>query len=144
MLASSYRDGCRFLDLAPLSDPTLLPSALAVLLGVAAQSGNLVPSLVAFLQDKQILIVFDSCEHIIEATAIFAEQLLRGASGVHVLATSREPLARRAKWSGGCRRSKFPRSLVLSQVLSQPLRLSIILRLSYSSSARRPESTASL
>jgi predicted ATPase len=39
-----------------------------------------------------MLIVLDSCEHIIEATAVFAEQLLRGALGVHVLATSREPL----------------------------------------------------
>ena len=39
-----------------------------------------------------MLIVLDSCEYIIEATAVFAEQLLRGALGVHVLATSREPL----------------------------------------------------
>lgn len=91
-LTSSYRDGCRFLDLAPLSDPRLVPSALAVLFGIGAHSDNPIPSLVAFLQGKEILIVLDSCEHIIDGTAIFAEQLLRGASGVHVLATSREPL----------------------------------------------------
>jgi predicted ATPase len=91
-LTSSYRDGCRFLDLAPLSDPALVPSALAVLLGVGANSDDPVPGLLAFLRDKQMLIVLDSCEHIVEATAVFAEQLLRGAAGVHVLATSREPL----------------------------------------------------
>ncbi len=91
-VTSSYRDGCRFLDLAPLSDPKLAPSALAVLLGVGAHSVNVIPSLVAYLQDKEILIVLDSCEHIVAATAVFAEQLLSGASGVHILATSREPL----------------------------------------------------
>ena len=91
-LTSSYRNGCRFLDLAPLSDPRLVPSAVAVLLGVGANSDNPIPSLVAFLQDKQMLIVLDSCEHLIEATAVFAEQLLRGALGVHILASSREPL----------------------------------------------------
>jgi predicted ATPase/DNA-binding winged helix-turn-helix (wHTH) protein len=91
-VTSSYRDGCRFLDLAPLTDPTLLPSALSVLLGVGANSEDPVPTLVAFLQDKQMLIVLDSCEHIIEAAAVFSEQLLRGAAGVHVLATTREPL----------------------------------------------------
>ncbi len=91
-LTNSYRDGCRFLDLAPLSDPRLVPSALAVLLGVGAHSHDLIPNLLAVLQDKQMLIVLDSCEHIIDATAVFAEQLLRGAAGVHILATSREPL----------------------------------------------------
>lgn len=91
-LTSVYRDGCWFLDLAPMSDPKLIASALAVLLGVAANSGDPIPSLVAFLQNKRTLIVVDSCEHIIEAAAVFSEQLLRGASGVHVLATTREPL----------------------------------------------------
>lgn len=89
---SSYRDGCRFLDLAPISDPQLVPSALAVLLGVAAPCENLIPSLVGFLQDKNLLIVLDSCEHIVDATAAFAEHLLKGAPDVHILATSREPL----------------------------------------------------
>lgn len=91
-LTPSYPDGCRFLDLAPLSDHRLVPSALAVLLGIGVQSDNLIPNLLVYLQGKQILIVLDSCEHIIDATAVFAEQLLSGASGVHVLATSREPL----------------------------------------------------
>ena len=50
---------------------TLVPSALAVLLGVGANSDDPVPGLVAFLKDKQTLIVLDSCEHMIEATAVF-------------------------------------------------------------------------
>lgn len=74
-LAPSYRVGCRFLDLAPLSDHRLVPSALAVLLGIGAHSDNLIPNLLAYLQGKQILIVLDSGEHIIDAAAVFAEQL---------------------------------------------------------------------
>ncbi len=91
-LNGSYRDGCRFLDLAPLSDARLVPSALAVLLGVAANHHDLIPSLITALEHKQMLIVLDSCEHIIDAASSFAEQLLTGAAGVHILATSREPL----------------------------------------------------
>jgi predicted ATPase len=48
--------------------------------------------LVNFLKHKQMLLVLDSCEHVIEAAAALAEEVLRGAPGVHILATSREPL----------------------------------------------------
>jgi predicted ATPase len=48
--------------------------------------------LIAYLQDKQVLLVLDSCEHVIEAAAALAEQILDGAAAVRILATSREPL----------------------------------------------------
>jgi predicted ATPase len=90
--AGSYRDGVRFIDLAPLSDPLLVPTSLAFVLGLAIRSDSPIPGLVAFLRDKEMLLVLDSCEHVIDAAASLAEQLLRGAPGVRILATSREPM----------------------------------------------------
>jgi predicted ATPase len=89
---SSYKDGRTFADLSPLTDPLLLPSSLASLLGIAISSDNPIPHLLNFLTDKQVLIVFDSCEQILEAVAALAEELLKGAPGLHILTTSREPL----------------------------------------------------
>ena len=90
--AKSYKDGRIFADLAPLGDPLLLPSSLASLLGVAVHSETSIPYLLDFLADKQVLMVLDSCEHLLEAAAGLVEELLKGARGLHILATSREPL----------------------------------------------------
>ena len=91
-LLASYQDGAQFVDLAPLKDPRLVPSALASVLGVAVRSENPYPALISFLRDRQILILLDNCEHVLLAAAGLAEELLKGVPGVHVLATSREPL----------------------------------------------------
>jgi predicted ATPase/DNA-binding winged helix-turn-helix (wHTH) protein len=91
-LTSSYEDGVRFVDLAPVGHPQLVPAALAAVLGVAIRSDDPIPGVIAFLADKEMLVVLDNCEHVIEAAASLAEELLRGAAGVHLLATSREPL----------------------------------------------------
>lgn len=91
-LMPSYKDGVRFIDLAPLSDPQLVPSALASVLGVAIRSESPYPALISFLRDKHMLLLLDNCEHVVEAAAALAEEILRGAPRVHILATSREPL----------------------------------------------------
>jgi predicted ATPase len=91
-LIASYKDGGRFVDLAPLNDSQLVPSALASVLGVPIRSENPYPALTSFLKDKQILLLFDNCEHVLLAAAELAESLLKGAPAVHILATSREPL----------------------------------------------------
>jgi predicted ATPase/DNA-binding winged helix-turn-helix (wHTH) protein len=91
-LGTFYRDGVRFVDLAPVSDPRLVPSALASVLGLAIRSDNPVPGLIAFLKDKHMLLVLDSCEHLVEPVATLAEELFNRAAGVSVLVTSREPL----------------------------------------------------
>jgi predicted ATPase/DNA-binding winged helix-turn-helix (wHTH) protein len=91
-LLAAYKDGVWLIDLAPLADPRLVPSALAAVLGLAVRSENPLPSLTASLSDKNMLLVLDNCEHMIEAAAALAVGILRGASGVHILATSREPL----------------------------------------------------
>jgi predicted ATPase/DNA-binding winged helix-turn-helix (wHTH) protein len=91
-LLDSFQDGVRFVDLAPLSDPLLVPSTLAAQLGVVVRSDNPLPTLIAFLREKRLLVVLDSCEHLIEAAASVAEAIFNGTKGTHILATSREIL----------------------------------------------------
>ena len=91
-LSASYRDGVWFVDFSRLSSPQLVPSAIATLLGLAVPSGDATPAVVAHLRDKNMLLVLDNCEHVIETAAAAAEQISSGAPGVHILATSREPL----------------------------------------------------
>lgn len=91
-LAPAYRDGVRFLDLAPIADPQLVISTLASLLGLAGRLSIPSSGLTAYLRDKQMLLLFDNCDHVIETAAITAEEIYRHAPHVHILATSREPL----------------------------------------------------
>ena len=91
-LTSTFAYGSHFIDLAPLSDASLIPSALASGLGIEAGSSNLIPELVAFLRDKHVLLVFDGCELVIDGAAPLAAAVLEAAPNVHILATSREPL----------------------------------------------------
>jgi predicted ATPase/DNA-binding winged helix-turn-helix (wHTH) protein len=91
-LMASYQDGVWFVDLAPVSDPSLVASALASVLGVGIRSENPYPALTSFLRDRRILLVLDTCEHVLEASAKLTEELLKAAPGVHILTTSRERL----------------------------------------------------
>lgn len=91
-LAAGYPDGIAFLDLAPLTDPALVAGRLATLLGVAVRSGDPLPSVLAFLAPRQMLLVLDTCEHVVDAVAQIAEAIFAAAPQVHILATSREPL----------------------------------------------------
>jgi predicted ATPase len=75
-----------------------VPSSLASALGLGVLSRDAVPSLIAFLKNTQMLIVFDNCEHVVEAAAALAERLVREAPGLHLLATSREPLRSEGEW----------------------------------------------
>ena len=91
-IGERFRDGVRFLDFAPLGDAGLVESALASRLGVSVRSDRAMSSVIAFLQDKDILIVLDGCEHLIEAAAILAEEVLLSTRRTAILATSRESL----------------------------------------------------
>jgi predicted ATPase/DNA-binding winged helix-turn-helix (wHTH) protein len=88
----SYEHGVWLVDLAPLGDPRLVPSAVATVLGLEIRTENPLHGLVAKLRDRRMLLVFDNCEHVIEAAADLTAAILSGALGVNVLATSREPL----------------------------------------------------
>jgi predicted ATPase/DNA-binding winged helix-turn-helix (wHTH) protein len=91
-LTPSYRDGVRFVDLAPVANPLAVPSAVSSALGVTSLSKDTVPNLIAFLRERHMLLVLDNCEHVIRAAASLAEEILRAAPQVNILATSREQL----------------------------------------------------
>jgi predicted ATPase/DNA-binding winged helix-turn-helix (wHTH) protein len=91
-LIGIYEQGVWLVDLAPITDPSLLPSALATVLGVEIGSVAPFDALTAALADRRALIVFDNCEHIIGPAAALATLILRAAPSVHILVTSREPL----------------------------------------------------
>jgi predicted ATPase/DNA-binding winged helix-turn-helix (wHTH) protein len=82
---------CHF-DLGPLNDPRLVPVVVASTLGLHVQSNDPTPGLIGFLRDKRMLLIFDSCEHVIEAAAALAERIYQEAPRVHILVTSRESL----------------------------------------------------
>ena len=91
-LVEAFEGRVRFVDLGSTADAKLVPSAVASAVGFVAHAADVVPTLIAFLQDKRLLIVLDSCEHVISAAAALAERIFTGAPGVHILCTSREAL----------------------------------------------------
>jgi len=90
-VTTNYEHGVWLVDLAPLGDPRLVPSAVATVLGLEMHTDDPLAALVAALRDNRMLLL-DNCEHVIEAVASLAAALLGGARGVSILATSREPL----------------------------------------------------
>lgn len=92
-LRGTFTDGVWCIELAPLSDPGLVPYAVAKGLGVSEEIGRpLMPTLLDGLRHKRLLLILDNCEHLIVACADFAQAVRQASSQVHVLATSREPL----------------------------------------------------
>ncbi|MBK6851725.1 MAG: adenylate/guanylate cyclase domain-containing protein [Burkholderiales bacterium] len=88
-----YPDGVWFVELAPLADPQLVPQAVASVLGVKEDAGRpITEALTRFVQDRRLLITFDNCEHVVQACADLANQLLRASPSVKLLASSREAL----------------------------------------------------
>jgi predicted ATPase/DNA-binding winged helix-turn-helix (wHTH) protein len=91
-LVDAFKDSVLFVDLGMLSDPKLAATSVASMLGVSVQSDNVTPSLIAFLKSKRILLILDTCEHLVEAVAELTAGIMEAAPQVHVLATSREAL----------------------------------------------------
>jgi predicted ATPase/DNA-binding SARP family transcriptional activator len=92
-LVGSFEEGIWLAELASLSDPELVAQTVASILGVRDQPGHpLAKTLSDYLQPRQLLLILDNCEHLIEACAELAGTLLRTCPDLKVLATSREPL----------------------------------------------------
>ncbi|VVP82741.1 hypothetical protein PS934_00873 [Pseudomonas fluorescens] len=87
-----YRDGIRLLDLAPINCPLMIDGHLATLLELALHDDAPLSGLADCLRDRQMLLVIDNCEHLVDAIAQLCENILRSAPHVHILATSRESL----------------------------------------------------
>lgn len=82
----------RFLDLGPLKEAALVASTVASALGLVVHHADPTESIISFLRDRRLLLVLDSCEHVIEVVARLAESIHQQAPGVSILATSRESL----------------------------------------------------
>ena len=91
-MISDYEHGVWLVDLAPLGDPRLVPSTVATVLGLEVHTENPLPGLIATLRDRQMLLLLDNCEHVIDAAASLAAAVLTGLPRVNILATGREPL----------------------------------------------------
>src|SRR5947207_15088755 len=98
-LLPHFTDGVWLAEFSPLNDPGLVPATVAAALGLEPGGGEISVQRVAqMLTGRQLLLVLDTCEHVIEATAALAEAVLRAGSTVHILATSREPLQVEGEW----------------------------------------------
>jgi len=92
-VVSAYRDGAWLVDLAPVVDSKLVPSAVAHALGAREVVGKpLVETLCSEVVGRELLLIFDNCEHLRETCAHLASALLGSAAELTILATSREPL----------------------------------------------------
>lgn len=89
-----YPGGVWYVELAHLQDPAMVPQAVAKTIGMREQEGRSVLEVLAdYLENKEILLLLDNCEHLIDGCARLADWTLRSAPEVKLLATSRQYLA---------------------------------------------------
>jgi non-specific serine/threonine protein kinase len=95
--AADYRDGAHFIELSAVRDPDLLVHSLATAFtvsevpGGAPGPGTQLDNVLSYLRERELLLVLDTCEHVLDACAALADTVLREAPGVTILATSRQP-----------------------------------------------------
>ena len=91
--AGRWPDGVWYTELVSVSDPALVPVTVAAALSVAEQPGKpVLHALADHLKSKQMLLVLDNCEHLVEACAALVHRLLQACSELRILTTSREAL----------------------------------------------------
>ena len=130
-LADEYPDGVWLFELAAVTDPAAVPDAVAAVLGITQQPGKSVSeSVAAALEGRVRLLVFDNCEHVLDAAADLVDAILAQSATVTIFATSREGLGWATSKCGRCRRWMSWRGPVL-------------LRWTCSSNARGPSLRAS-
>ena len=95
-LAEEMRDrfphGLWLVELGEILDPSLVPNAIAESLRFRVRTANPIQELVEFLAPRQLMLVLDNCEHLIDAVAGFVGSVIRTCPNLTILATSREPL----------------------------------------------------
>jgi len=93
LVRADYPDGVKLIELAPIGDPALVPQAVASALTIREIATQpLVATLIAGLRQRRLLLLLDNCEHLVQACAELCDRLIRACPGLHILATSREPL----------------------------------------------------
>ena len=92
-LSGEFADGVWYVDLAPITDPDLVPITTARACGLPDQPGrSTMDTLRRFAADRQLLVILDNCEHLLDASAAMALSLLESAPRLTLLTTSREPI----------------------------------------------------
>jgi predicted ATPase/class 3 adenylate cyclase len=92
-IAPEFRDGVWYVDLAPVTHPAVVPVTVAHALGLPDQPGRTtMDTLLRFVRDRQMLMVLDNCEHLLDASAALVSALAEACPGLTLLATSREPI----------------------------------------------------
>jgi len=93
-LRRGFRSGGWLVELAEVLDPALVSSAVMAALDLRDQAASAPTAiLLSYLQDKELLLVVDNCEHLLEAAGRIVTDVMKAAPGVRVIATSREPLS---------------------------------------------------
>src|ERR1700733_3548223 len=96
--ADGFRDGVHLVELSGVRDPGLLMCTVAAELTLAelsnaeADQGSQLDALLGFIRDRELLLILDTCEHLVDACAALTDAVLRAAPDVTILATSRQPL----------------------------------------------------
>ena len=102
--ANDYPDGVWVIELASVSDPAAVPEAVAAVLGIIQQAGmSVADSVAAALEGRSRLLLFDNCEHVLDAAADMIDAIFTHSQTVTVLTTSREGLRVADEYLGRCR-----------------------------------------
>ena len=97
-LACSYEDGVWFVDLAAITDPALVATNVAAVLGLPVQCETSYDGLIGFLNSKRSLLILDNCEHLVGAVATLVDRLVGATPHLGILATSRDTLRVDCEW----------------------------------------------
>ncbi len=99
VIKTGFSDGVHFVNLASLTDPQAISSTIMTSLGIDCTSSDPDLHFIEYLNAKSLLLVFDNCEHLIDAVAMLVEKILTHTRHVTCLTTSREPLRIDGEWT---------------------------------------------
>ena len=92
-VAGRYADGAWYVDLVPVTDPVMVAPAITAALGLGERQGRSSEDIVlGWLAQREVLLVLDNCEHLLDGMAVLLERLLAGSPRLSVLVTSRARL----------------------------------------------------
>lgn len=97
-IAPNFADGVIFVDLGPVRQPSFVAKTIAAALGVAIDPSNALAQLVEAIGDKEMLLILDCCEHVVEVAAEMVGGLLHYTENLTIFATSREALRADGEW----------------------------------------------
>lgn len=87
-----FADGAAFVELAEVADPALVALTVAQAVAAPVHQQDVVATMIDYLRGRELLLVLDNCEHLLDETAILVRNLLSACAGLRILVTSREPL----------------------------------------------------